>query len=132
MTGMLVMTAVSAWAPESWRPWRPQIGLAFLALSLAAGLAIAAYAVRRAQPLAARVKALQGPLVLRRGLNDPENLGLGGFVYWNADNPAVFVSGGPLRLAVNLLSKNTYLYVAYWIGLAVLMVRMAGMMGDGR
>jgi catechol 2,3-dioxygenase-like lactoylglutathione lyase family enzyme len=129
MTGMLVMTAVSAAAPDSWRPWRPYVALGFLMATAATAVALAVSAARQRQPLIARVKALQGPLVLRRGLHDPENLGLGGFVYWNADNPAVFVSGGPLRLAVNLLNKSTYLYAAYWIGLAILMVRMAGLMG---
>ena len=37
---------------------------------------------------------------------------LGGIVYWNAENPALFVPG-PLVYAINLANRRSYLYAAY-------------------
>jgi uncharacterized membrane protein len=57
---------------------------------------------------------------------DPTRLGLAGFVYWNADDPAIVVDGGPLRLAINVAHRTTYLYLAYWIVLTVQVRALAG------
>ena len=130
MTFLLAVAASTRFLPASLERWRPQIGLAFLTTSLAIAVAVSLAAARRSRGIADRLKALGGPIALHRGLRDPENLRLGGFVYWNADNPAVVVSGGPLLFAVNLLNKRTYAYAAYALGFVVLMVRFADVFGD--
>jgi CubicO group peptidase (beta-lactamase class C family) len=43
---------------------------------------------------------------------DKNEFYLGGIVYWNAENPALFVPG-PLVYAINLANRRSYLYAAY-------------------
>src|SRR5204862_6133708 len=52
---------------------------------------------------------------------DPERYYLGGLLYYNAENPAVFVAG-PWAVAVNLAQARAYLYAAYVTGLVLLVL----------
>jgi len=78
LTFMLEVSAAIAVLPER---WEESIEVAFVVASVAAGAVTVVPEERRSRAILARVEALQGPLVLRRGLGDPENLGLGGLVY---------------------------------------------------
>jgi len=122
-TSVLVIVAAKVtW----WTAWAAHEDI--LVMAMIAGLVVMTFAMlfaqgRRGRTLLAKAKELQVP-AWRRRLPDPENLHWGGLVYRNADNPAVVVDGGPLRFAVNVVNKATYLYVAYWIGLAFLMAKL--------
>jgi hypothetical protein len=125
MTFLLAVVAVKAAFWDAWMARTQSIALILLPLLMAAGLTSLAVQARRGRALRERAKALQMPIARRR-LLDPENLRLAGLVYCNAENPAVVVDGGPLRFAVNVVNRNTYLYAGYWIGLAALMAKLAG------
>jgi len=118
---LLIVAARGAW----WRHWSPRadaLALLVLAGGFAAFLAAGVRHARRGRALIERSREL--PAAARRTrLPDPENLRLGGLVYCNAGNPAVVVDGGRLRFAVNVANRATYVYAAYWLGLALLLAR---------
>ncbi len=79
-------------------------------------IALAIHQLRVQRALLDRAKRVPSP-VRPPPLGDPENLAFGGFLYKNADNPAIVVDGGPLRFAINVANRLTYVYIAYWAGL---------------
>ncbi|MBV9497525.1 MAG: hypothetical protein JOZ54_25035 [Acidobacteria bacterium] len=119
----LVLLAVRSLFWQEWEQRAVVIGPAVLVLYALLTSILFVRHTRRSRPLLARIRALQMPAP-RRPLLDPENLHLGGLVYVNADNPAVVVNGGPFRVALNVVNKLTYVYLAYWTGWAVLIGRM--------
>jgi hypothetical protein len=124
MTFLLAVVAVKVAFWDAWMARTQSIALVLLPLLMAATLASLIVQARRGRALLERAKALQVPILRRRPI-DSENLRLAGLVYCNADNPAVVVDGGPLRFAVNVVNRNTYLYAGYWIGLAALIAKLA-------
>jgi hypothetical protein len=124
MTGFLVLLVIKVKFWNAWMARAQLVGTLLLFTTLAMTMLIIWRQKQKGQALVARAKALQSPMV-RRKLADPENLHLGGLVYCNADNPAVAVDGGPLRFAVNVVNRNTYIYLGYWMGLAALLLLIA-------
>lgn len=124
ITVMLAILAVKVKLWDAWMAQERTIGGALLLTNMAAMAALIWWKTRRGWALLARAKKMRGPAVTRK-LWDPENLHLGGLVYCNADNPAVAVDGGPLRFAVNVVNRNTYVYAGYWMGLMALLLAVA-------
>lgn len=123
-TGVLGLVAARAAFGAAFERHADAIVLGTLAAVVLLALAMLVAQARFGRRLLGRAREFAVPAG-RPPLADPENLMLGGLAYRNADNPAVVVDGGPLRFAVNVLNKVTWFYVAWWLGLAVLLAQLA-------
>ena len=124
MTLFLVVVAVKVKLWDAWMAREQAVGAVVLAFTMALAMALVARQMRGRKAILEQAKKLQGPAVGRK-LRDPQNLHMGGLVYCNADNPAVAVDGGPLRFAINVVNRNTYVYAGYWVGLVALLMAIA-------
>ncbi|MBV8516290.1 MAG: hypothetical protein JO197_02705 [Acidobacteria bacterium] len=126
VTFFLLMLAVRATYWDAWRERTQTITAIAIPVLMVAWLVVMTTRGRRVTAtLLARAREFRPPAI-PRFTPDPARLGLAGFVYWNADDPAVVVDGGPLRLSINVANRYTYVYLAYWIVLALQVRALAG------
>jgi hypothetical protein len=126
VTFMMLMLALRATYWDAWRERTQTIAAILIPALMLAWLVVMTTRGRRVTAmLLARAREFRPPAMPRR-TPDPARLGLAGFVYWNADDPAIVVDGGPLRFAINVANRDMYVYLAYWIVLAVQVHALAG------
>lgn len=113
----------------AWRttdtPWsHPRVAIGLMAIAMAA---IVIHASRERRGLAALEKELRPIELVREFPRKPVAQGrfIGGALYWNRDNPGVLVRG-PDGVALNLAHSSTYVWAAYFVGLALLLSWLTG------
>ncbi len=103
------------------------IGMAVM-LSLAVlTVAYALYLSRRLETITHGIRSIVAPKKIPLS-TEAGHFSLSGLLYYNPDNPAFLVTGGPRWFTFNLGNKRTYLYAAYLAGLVVLLARLPMML----
>jgi hypothetical protein len=115
----LVVSSRGTWAAE----WAKIVGILFLLVVSFAGLPAGIRSRRRMATLFQELKPLEAFTRPPQPI-DSSQFFFGGLLHYDRENPSLFVPG-PLVLAVNLANRQAYLYFAYAVGFALLLVWVA-------
>jgi len=122
-TLVLIVFALKLVFWNAWVGWVNTISSMFMLGLALATVVHALYLSRRLETIARNVRSVAAPKKIPLSA-EAGHFSLGGLFYYNPDNPAFVVTGGPRWFTFNLGNKRTYLYAAYLTGLVVLLARL--------